>query len=408
MRFPVSKMDSVFNTPAYPKIYSSINRNGFRVNFYKLRLNHKYNPRKLKTIGESMIARRKFLKNCSMALMTTPALTGFLSAADSGQQAPSTFDPKVLLPRHLSPGDTIGLISPAGAIYESEPYAIAIESLQAMGLKVKEGKHLRDRYGHLAGSDEDRAKALNNMFKDDSIQAIIAVRGGSGSARILDMIDYDAIAKNPKIFIGYSDITALHTAIYAKTGLVTFHGPIGISSWNPFSYGFFRRILFDGEAVLMKNPPGKGELLTQVDHRIRTIHPGKVSGVLAGGNLSVLTGIMGSAYLPDWENKILFLEEVGEAIYRVDRMMSQLKLAGVLDKISGFVFGKCTDCDPGSGYGSLTLEEVIDHYITPLKIPAYSGAMIGHIDKQFTVPIGIEAEIDAEKGTIQMLRPAVQ
>lgn len=353
-----------------------------------------------------MIERRKFLKNFSAALIAAPVVA--CSSSFPKHSDPSPVNPHLLLPPHLKMGDTIGLISPASAIYESEPYAIAIESLKAMGLKVKEGEFLKARYGHLGGMDENRAQALNQMFKDDTVNGIIAVRGGSGSARILDMIDYDAIAENPKVFIGYSDITALHTAIYAKTGLVTFHGPVGVSSWDAFSYDYFRRLLFNKEAVLMKNPKDIGDNLTQVKNRIRTIHPGKATGMLVGGNLSVLTGILGSDYLPVWKNKILFLEDVGEEIYRVDRMMSQLKLAGVLDKISGFIFGKCTDCDPGDGYGSLTLEEVIDHYIKPLNIPAYSGAMIGHINKMFTVPIGIAAEIDADKGTIQLLQPAVR
>ena len=169
-------------------------------------------------------------------------------------------------------------------------------------------------------------------------------------------------------------------------------------------------MLFEKETVLYENPEDKGDQLTQTKNRIRTIIPGQATGQLLGGNLSVMTGIMGSEYFPtDWEGKILYLEDVGEQIYAVDRMMSQLYLGGVFDKISGFIFGKCSSCKPGgSGYGSLTLEEVIDHYIKPLGIPAFSGAMIGHIDDNVTIPNGIPARMDAEKGTFELITPGVQ
>jgi len=350
--------------------------------------------------------RRNFIRNIGRGSLAVGLSSFIAPVAFSSELNITTL--KELIPSGLSEGDTIGIISPASNKFESEPYEIAVETFQAMGLKVKLGKHIDSHYGHLAGTDEERAEDLNNMFKDPEVDAIIALRGGSGAARILDKIDYESIAKNPKIFIGYSDITALHMAIYAKTGLVTFHGPMAVSTWNSFSYTIFKEILFNKNAYTFENTKETGDNLIQTKNRIRTITSGKAEGILLGGNLSVLTGIMGSSYLPNWENKILYLEEVGEKIYAIDRMMSQLKLAGVLDKISGFVFGKCTDCDPGgSGYGSLTLEEVIDHYIKPLNIPAYTGAMFGHVDDNSTIPNGINAAIDADKGTISMLSPAV-
>jgi muramoyltetrapeptide carboxypeptidase len=349
--------------------------------------------------------RRKFLRNIgtgSLAFSLSSFTPGFPFSMES------SYDNKLLPPR-FKEGDTIGIISPSSAIFETEPYQIAVETFEAMGLKVKLGEFVHNRYGHLAGTDEERAGELNAMFADPEIDGIIALRGGSGAARILDLIDYKIIAANSKIFIGYSDITALHLAIYEKTGLVTFHAPLAVSTWNNFSYSIFRKILFEGEKVLLKNPSEKGDHLTVTKNRIRTIYPGKAKGVLLGGNLSVLTGIMGSPYFPsDWENKILYLEDVGEAIYAIDRMMSQLMLSGILNKISGFVFGKCSDCKPGSGFGSLTFEEVIDHYIKPLGIPAYSGAMIGHIDDNSTIPNGVTVEINASLGTIQMLEVAVK
>lgn len=349
--------------------------------------------------------RRKFLMNMGAGSLAF-SLSSF---APSRNLISNETSINQKLPQRLKEGDTIGIVSPSSAIFETEPYEIAVETFEAMGLKVKLGEFVHNRYGHLAGTDEERAGELNDMFEDKNIQAIIALRGGSGAARILDKLDYNIIAANPKIFIGYSDITALHMAIYTKTGLVTFHAPLAVSTWNSFNYPIFRKVLFDAEAVLFENPSEKGNALTITKNRIRTIYPGVATGELLGGNLSVLTGIMGSPYFPeDWKNKLLYLEDVGEQIYAVDRMMSQLQLGGVLSQISGFVFGKCTDCKPGSGFGSLTLEEVIDHYIKPLGIPAYSGAMIGHIDDNSTIPNGLQARMDAEEGTIQMLGPAVR
>lgn len=348
--------------------------------------------------------RRNFLQNIGAAGMAF-TFSSFLPSAEEGILKGGIS----VLPQRLSEGGTIGIVSPSSAIFESEPFQVAVETFQAMGLNVKLGKFVTNRYGHLAGTDEERAEELNDMFLDKEVDAIIALRGGSGAARILDKINYRVIAENPKIFIGYSDITALHLAIYEKTGMVTFHAPLAVSTWNKFSYSFFRRILFDGDRVLFKNPAEKGDNLTVTKNRIRTITKGKATGELLGGNLSVLTGIMGSEYFPSqWEHKILYLEDVGEQIYAVDRMMSQLKLSGILNKISGFIFGKCSDCKPGSGYGSFTLEEVIDHYIKPLNIPAFSGTMIGHIDDNFTIPNGIKVEINSTEGTILMLTPAVK
>lgn len=348
--------------------------------------------------------RRNFLMNVGLGSLAIP----LHSLANS---IPTTnYFQEVKRPKRLKKGDTIGIVSPAGAIYESEPYEIAVESMEAMGLKVKLGEYVRTRHGHLAGTDEQRAEEFNEMWRDPDVDAIICLRGGSGAARILPLLDYETIEKNPKIFIGYSDITALHLAIYKKTGLVTFHGPLATSTWNNFAAEHFQKLLFEAEAVQYENPSDKGGLLTQTRNRIRTITPGTATGGLLGGNLSVLTNIMGTPYFPEnWENKILYLEDVGEKIYAVDRMMTQLQLGGVLGKISGFIFGKCTECDPGgsSGYGSLTLEEVIDHYIKPLGIPAFSGAMIGHINDNVTIPNGIRAEMDAEKGTFKLLSPAV-
>ena len=312
-----------------------------------------------------------------------------------------------LKPPRLKAGDTVGLINPAGATFHRDDVVMAEETLAALGLRMKAGEHLLDRYGYLAGTDDARAADVNSMFADPEVDAVFTLRGGWGCNRILDLLDYKSIAKNPKIIMGYSDITSLLLALNAKTGLVTFHGPVAISSWNEYSTDFVKRLLFDAEAFSMENPKKTGDNLTQVKDRILTINTGKAKGRLVGGNLSVLVAMVGSDYLPDFTDSILFLEDVGEDIYRIDRMLTQLKLAGVLGKLSGFVFGKCSKCGPGTGYGSLTLEEVLDDHIKPLGIPAWYGSMIGHIEDKFTMPLGVQAEIDAGKGRIKLLEPAV-
>jgi len=310
----------------------------------------------------------------------------------------------LIKPERIRPGDKVGLVNPATAAFEHEPIDIMTEALESLGLDVVPGKNYYKQHGYFAGTDTERASDINNFFRDPDIRMIFA-RGGWGSARILPLLDYDAIRHNPKVLLGYSDATALLTGVHAKTGLVTFHGP---SPLNTFSAGYFRRIVMNGELVKMTNPTDiDGDTLVQTEDRVRTIGKGKASGRILGGNLTVLTAIMGSAYLPDWDNSILFLEDVDEAVYRVDRMLTELSLAGVLGKISGFVFGRCTECESGTGYGSLTLEQVLAEHIEPLGIPAFSGSMIGHIEQQFTIPLGIDVEIDADVGSIRMLEAGV-
>jgi muramoyltetrapeptide carboxypeptidase len=216
------------------------------------------------------------------------------------------------------------------------------------------------------------------------------------------------VARHPKALIGYSDITALLLALHAKTGLVTFHGPNAASEWNPTNVSWLQRILWQGEQASFENPLDKGDLLAPVRHRVRTLVPGKARGKLLGGNLTVLTALLGSPYLPDFSGSILFLEDIDEAPYRIDRMLVQLKLAGVLDRLSGFVWGNCTRCGPGEGFGSLTIPDVLADHIVPLGIPAYSGAMFGHIAQQFTLPVGVEVELDADAGRLRMLESAVR
>jgi muramoyltetrapeptide carboxypeptidase len=340
------------------------------------------------------ISRRHFLRNTALLGAAAPLLT-------------SATPPPVLRPPRLKPGDTIGLVCPAAPAYSKETVRVIVESMQALGFKVKMGANVWQRYGYLAGRDAERAADLNAMFADPQVQGILCVHGGWGCARLLPLLNYDVIRQNPKVILGYSDITALLLGIHAQTGLVTFHGPEGAATWNAFTVGYFKRVLIQGEAVTFENPHDKGDNLTQVADRISTLNGGKTQGKLLGGNLTVLSHLLGSKYVPDWKGSILFLEDVYEDVYRMDRMITQLKLTGALDDMAGFVFGKCTKCDTSETYGSLTLEDLWDDHIRPLRKPAYSGAMIGHISHKFTIPVGIEAEINADTGTIKLLQGAV-
>jgi muramoyltetrapeptide carboxypeptidase len=304
-------------------------------------------------------------------------------------------------------GDVVGLVAPASANFLSADIEMAQDVARALGLEPRLGAHVRDRHGYLAGKDPDRAADVNAFFADPAVRGLLAIRGGWGCARLLPHLDWWTIRGNPKVVAGYSDITGLHCGLSAQGGLVSFHAPTALDRWPPFSVEHFRRVAFDGEALTMANAPGSEERLVQREGRTRTIAPGRARGRLVGGNLTVLSALVGSPYLPSFDGAVLFLEDVREDIYRVDRMLTQLRLAGLLGRIRGFVFGSCSRCEPGEGYGSLTLEEVLDEHVRPLGIPAYEGAMIGHQERQFTVPVGVEVEVDTGAGTITMLEPAV-
>ena len=327
---------------------------------------------------------------------------GLLSLAPA--RAGATSRPPAVKPPRLRPGDKVGMINPARAAFRSEPVEIQAEALEALGLVPVKGENFYKRRGYLAGTDEERAADINGFFAEPSIKGLMGI-GGWGSARLLPHLDYESMRANPKPIIGFSDVTALLNGVHARTGLVTFHGP------HPrvkASAEYFRRVLFDGEEVTFQNPSEiADDELVQTRERYAVIHPGRARGRLIGGNLTVLAAIVGSPYVPDFDGAILFLEDVREAVYRVDRMMTQLKLAGLLDRLAGFAFGRCTKCEPDGTYGSLTLEEVLDDHIGPLGIPAYRGAMIGHIERQFMLPVGAEAELDADAGSLRLLEPAV-
>lgn len=314
---------------------------------------------------------------------------------------------RLIRPARLQAGQTIGLVAPSGAVAERLPLEIAVDTLGALGFKVKISEHLRARRGHFAGSDAQRAAALNSMFADPEVHGILAITGGSGANRILPLLDYAQLQRTPKFFGGFSDITALLNAIHQRTGLVTFHCPAGVSEWNDFSWQSFKAVAIDAQTPTLRNAVDRAGLPAPREDRILTLRTGIAQGPLLGGNLAVLSSICGSAYLPSFDGAILFLEEINEYIYRVDRMLSTLRLSGVLDRLAGVVLGAFTNCTPGEGFGTLTLDEVFDDYFGPLGVPVFRGASFGHIKRKLTLPLGVPAEMDAQAGTVRLLQPAV-
>lgn len=348
--------------------------------------------------------KRSFLKSIGLAL------AGCAVGTASAVQAAERIQPlggKLLKAKPLKKGDTIGLITPAGALTDEEAIVTTKEVFEKLGFRVKEGKHIRARYGNLAGTDEQRIADIHAMFADQEVNGIVCIRGGNGASRLLDRLDYDLVARNPKVLLGYSDVTALILAFYAKTGLVSFHGAVGTSTWTNQLAKAFEEQFFENKTQSYQNPEDAADNFIRYNNRIQTINPGVVEGRLIGGNLTLLTGLCGSEYLPDFKDAILFLEEVGEGMERMDRMFCQLKNSGILAQIKGFVFGHCTDCTPASGYGSLTMQQLLQDYIKPLGIPAFSGARIGHISNQFILPVGVQVRMDARQGSMVLLEKAL-
>jgi muramoyltetrapeptide carboxypeptidase len=350
------------------------------------------------------LRRRRLLAAPGLAAVAAASAPLSLPAPARAQAAP----PPLIRPRRLQPGDTVALINPSSAVYERAPYEVATETLQSLGFKVREAPHLRARWGQFAGTDAQRAGDVNAMFADPGVHGILALTGGSGGNRMLPLVDYALIRRNPKVLAGFSDLTALINAVHVKTGLVTFHAPVGLSEFNEFSVRHLRGSVMDAEAMVLTNPKDRDDVLVSKANRTHTIRGGKARGPLVGGNLAVLTAMAGSAYWPRFDGAILFLEEVNEYIYRCDRMLSTLKLSGALDRLAGVVIGAFTNCNPGDGnFGTLTLDEMFDDYFKPLNVPVYTGASFGHIRRKFTLPVGLPVEMDADAGTIRFLQSAV-
>jgi muramoyltetrapeptide carboxypeptidase len=339
--------------------------------------------------------------------VTACAAAGAPATAPRREAAAATAArPPLLKPRHLEPGDTVGIVLPASMAFEASTVDLAREQLEALGFRVKVGAHALARHGYLAGTDEERAADIMAMFADPEVAALFCFRGGWGTPRLLPLLDFERIRSNPKPFVGYSDITALLNAIHQQAGLVTFHGPIAAANLRPFNREWLLRALTSTAPLgTLANPPKEDDELVPRSYRIVTLTPGTCRGRVVGGNLTLLCALMGTPWEVDTDGAILLLEDIEEELYRVDRMLTQLAQGGKLERAAGVVFGYCTDC-PVEG-PSFSLEELLRHHVGKLGIPAMAGLAFGHREKQLTLPIGLPATLDAVAGTLTFDEAAV-
>jgi muramoyltetrapeptide carboxypeptidase len=348
--------------------------------------------------------RRNFLTTLSLSAAASLLPLSKVFSIDE-ERSGRTF---IIKPGRLNEGDTLGLIAPGSFISQDE-LNDSISNLEELGFKVKFNKSILDKHGYLAGTDSIRANDINLMFADKQVNGIICARGGYGCNRLLPFIDYNNIKNNPKVLCGYSDITSLISAIFAKTGLVGFHGPVGISTFNEFSVNYFKDVLMNSQnGVVLKSAIEDSD---SSDYDRYTIRGGTAEGILVGGNLSIITSLLGTPYDMNYDNKIIYLEEVGEEPYRVDRMLTELMLAGKFKHAAGIAIGVFNNCEPkkrnASFSTSFSLKEVLFDRLFNLGIPVVYGLSFGHITNKFTLPTGINAKLDVTEQTLTLLEPSV-
>lgn len=291
------------------------------------------------------------------------------------------------MPKALKTGDTIGIVAPAGP-FDRDQFDSGIAMIHEMGYATKVDEGIFERHGFLAGEDHHRASRFNAMVTDDEVQAVMCARGGYGALRILDQLDYSAISSHPKLLVGFSDITALHRTIHLKTGLITFHGPMVTT------------LVRSSEASRRswcETLKGSADL-SAVASEFRILKPGVGEGVLTGGNLATLCHMVGTPFGAGFSGAILLIEDVGEAPYRIDRMLTQMKLAGVLDGVNGIVVGTFEDCGPLDELNALVLERFRD-----MDIPIVSRAPVGHGKDNLTVPLGARVRLDTQGPELDLL-----
>jgi len=297
---------------------------------------------------------------------------------------------KPIRPPRLRPGDTIGVVAPAGP-FERKLFSQGLSTLEAMGFQICVPKEIFEKTGYLAGDDAHRAQLVNRLFKDPAIHAIVCARGGFGSLRILPRLDFDAIRENPKIFMGFSDITALLTAITTLGGLVSFHGPVVTTLANALKNT--RDAL---SAAILSDAPLEVKSANGV-----VIRAGRAQGPVIGGNLTTLCHLLKTPFEARFKNHILLLEDRGEALYRIDRMLFQMKLAGCFEGIAGLVLGSFEGC------GSLEdVFQVFEEHFKDIPVPILAGFDVGHGEQNLTIPIGLDATLDADRHMLSFDEPA--
>ena len=310
----------------------------------------------------------------------------------------------LIKPRALKKGDTIGLVGISGAMHEPElHFDRMLAGIEALGFRVIIADSCREQYGYLSGTDASRARGLNQMFADDRVDAVVCMRGGYGVHRMLDGVDFDVIRANPKLLLGYSDITALHTAIHERVGMTTIHGPMPDHGWmelDDFTRDSLQRALTSTE------PLGRLEIPEGMVPRCYA--PGRCEGQLVGGNLSLIAATCGTPFQLNPEGKVLLLEDVGEFIYRLDSMLTQLRLAGMFEKCAGVVLGGFTNCNVENQRFALQLDDIIRDIIVPAGKPVLGNLSIGHMHTKITVPLGVRCSVDADAGTLTITEAALE
>ena len=314
----------------------------------------------------------------------------------------------LLRPAKLGPGCRVALIAPGGPLLETDDLTRAQALCRALGYEPHLGQHTDRRHGYLAGTDDERLADLNAALGDPAVDAVWCIRGGYGSLRLLDRMDFDGLIRRPKPIIGFSDITSLLNAVTWKAGIVSFHGPVARASMTSFTRRHFERVLASTEIPgRLDRLPTPADILAAQQNRIVPLVSGRAEGFLAGGNLTLLHCLIGTPYFPPLDGAILFLEDVGEDLYRVDRMLAHLRLTGAFRGLNGVVIGRFTDLERATSDGALGFDEVLATYFGPLEIPVAYGFPVGHIESQWTLPLGVHARLDADAGELELLEPAV-
>lgn len=350
------------------------------------------------------ISRRAFATLVAAAAM----LPASARAATAKTRTQRHMKRALIKPPRLRQGDLVGLIAPGGRT--SDPsIEKAVANIEALGFRVKQGANLREVHGNYAGSVQQRVDDLHAMFADQEVKAIWCIRGGSGCISLLTSINYALIRANPKILLGYSDITALHLALHRHAGLVSFHGPVASSGISDYASTHLMAVLTEPQAgyTIPMALENSRRALEEPHFAMRTVHAGMASGPLMGGNLSLVSALAGTPYAADFRRSILFLEEVNEAPYRLDRWMTQLDLSVGFANAAAVMVGICENCGPEDEDISLTLDQTLDIHLQPLAIPAVTGYSFGHIRNQFTLPVGVMAALDTERQTLTLLEAAV-
>lgn len=335
-------------------------------------------------------------------------LLGGIAIAAGKPTTTTCREKKIIKAKRLKRGDRVGVITPASFIND-EGLERTVKNLENLGLTVELSKHIRARHGNFAGTDKQRIEDFHYMFSNTDIDAIWCARGGYGSARILPQLDYKLVRNNPKVFIGYSDITAMHSAIRKHSGLVTFHGPVGSTEHTDYTLNELHKVLFEGAPSHQIKLSSANQTLAMEDgtYKVKNLHEGMAEGELIGGNLSLLAGSVGTAYAPDIKGKILLIEDIGEKPYRIDRMLTSIRQAWPLDQVAAIALGVFNDCENKEGSQALDLQQTLEDRLGDLNVPIIYGLSYGHIDNMSTLPIGVRTRLDTKTQTMTLLEAGV-